>query len=66
LTLLNGNAALSPEMAARLEKALGADPQKLLNMQAEFDQQQQRLSAQKLPVGAYVPSFLKITAKDIH
>jgi hypothetical protein len=43
----------------------GADPQKLLNMQAELDQQQQRLSAQKLPVGAYVPSFLKITAKNI-
>jgi len=63
--LLNGNAALSPEMAARLEKAFGADPQKLLKLQAEFDQHQQRQSVQKLAVGAYVPSFLKITARDI-
>jgi hypothetical protein len=38
---------------------------KLLKLQAEFDQHQQRPSAQKLVVGAYVPPFLKITAKDI-
>src|SRR5713226_5119282 len=63
--LLNGNAALSPEMAARLEKAFGADPQKLLKLQADFDQHQQEESVQKLAVGAYVPSFLKITARDI-
>ena len=63
--LLNGNAALSPEMAARLEKAFGADPQKLLKLQAEFDQHQKLESVQKLAVGAYVPSFLKITARDI-
>ena len=30
--LLNGKAALSPEMATRLEKAFGADPQKLLKL----------------------------------
>ncbi|MGD0013639.1 MAG: HigA family addiction module antitoxin [Bryobacteraceae bacterium] len=35
--LLNGNAALSPEMATRLEKAFGADPQKLLKLQADYD-----------------------------
>jgi addiction module HigA family antidote len=63
--LLNGNAALSPEMAARLEKAFGADPQKLLKLQADFDQHRQQESVQKLAVRAYVPSFLKITAKDI-
>jgi addiction module HigA family antidote len=63
--LLNGNAALSPEMAARLEKAFGADPQKLLKLQAEFDQHQKQEAVQKLAVGAYAPSFLKITAKDI-
>src|SRR5258707_2723781 len=63
--LLNGNAALSPEMAARLEKAFGADQQKLLKLQAEFDQHQQRASAQKIAVGTYVPSFLKITARDL-
>jgi len=63
--LLNGNAALSSEMAARLEKAFGVDRQRLLALQAEFDQYQQRQSVQKLAVGAYVPSFLKITARDI-
>ena len=62
--LLNGNADLSPEMA-RLEKAFSADPLKLLKMQAEFDQHRQRSMASRLPVGAYIPPFLKITAKDI-
>ena len=32
--LLNGNAALSPDMAVRLEKSFGANRQKLLHMQA--------------------------------
>ncbi len=63
--LLNGNAALSPEMAARLEKAFGANAQELLKRQAEFDQFQQRAMAPKLAIGAYVPPFLKITAKQI-
>jgi len=63
--LLNGKAALSTEMAARLDKVFGADAQKLLKLQAAFDKHQQRLQAPKLPVGAYVPPFLKITASDI-
>lgn len=65
--LLNGNAAVSPEMAARLKKVFGADPEKLLKLQAEFDQHQQSSVAPKLPVGAYVPPFqdLKITANEI-
>ncbi len=63
--LLNGNAALSPEMAARLQKVFGADQQQLLKLQAKFDQQQQRSLSQKLAVGAYVPPFLKITVRDI-
>ncbi len=32
--VLNGNAALSPDMAVRLEKSFGADRQKLLDMQS--------------------------------
>lgn len=63
--LLNGNAALSPEMAARLEKAFGVSQQKLLQLQAEFDQHQQRSRAQTLAVSAYVPPFLKITARNL-
>src|SRR5579872_3833159 len=63
--LLNGNADLSSEMAARLEKVFGADAQKLLKLQAAFDEHQQRSQAPKLPVGAYVPTFLKVKAKSI-
>ena len=63
--LLNGKAALSSKMASRLEKAFRANPKDLMQMQAEFDQQEQLSLGRKLPVGAYVPPFLKTTAKDI-
>src|SRR6266849_6758110 len=63
--LLNGKAALSPEMALRLEKTFGAGQKELLRMQAEFDQGQTRRREQRVAVRAYVPSFLKITARDI-
>ena len=38
---------------------------KLLKMQADFDQHQARIRDQTVAVRAYVPSFLKITARDI-
>lgn len=63
--LLNGNAALSPEMAVRFEKVFGADAKALLQLQAEFDQFQHRSIAPQLALGAYVPPFLKITARQI-
>src|ERR1022692_2058658 len=63
--LLNGNAALSPEMALRLEKTFGVNQQELLQMQAKFDQYQTRTRDRNIAVRAYVPSFLKITARDI-
>ena len=63
--LLNGNAALSPEMALRLEKTFGVSQQELLQMQAKFDQYQTRIRDQNIAVRAYVPSFLKITARNI-
>jgi addiction module HigA family antidote len=62
---LNGKAALSPEMAVRLEKAFGADRQRLLNIQAAFDQQEQRASERAVAVRAFVPSFLTIKARQI-
>jgi len=37
----------------------------LLKRQAAFDQHRQGSMAQKLSIGAYVPPFLKITAKNI-
>jgi addiction module HigA family antidote len=63
--LLNGKAALSSEMALRIEKAFGASQKDLLQMQAKFDENQTRVQEQGLAVRAYVPSFLKITARDI-
>ena len=63
--LLNGKAALSSEMALRIEKAFGASQKELLEMQARFDESQARTQEQGLAVRAYVPAFLKITARDI-
>ncbi len=63
--LLNGNADLSPEMALRLERTFGASQEELLQMQARFDQYHAQSSNQNIAVRAYVPSFLKITARDI-
>src|SRR3954466_6703029 len=40
--LLNGNSALSPDMAVRLEKSFGADRQLLLDRQAATDRAKQR------------------------
>ena len=40
--LLNGNAALSPEMALRIEKAFGVGMDMLLRMQAWYDASQMR------------------------
>lgn len=65
--LLNGKAALSPEMAARLDKTFGAkaNKEKLMQMQIAYDQFQMRSRDHNIAVRAYVPSFLKITSRDI-
>jgi addiction module HigA family antidote len=62
---LNGNSALSPEMAVRLEKAFGADRKRLLDMQTAYDQQKQRTSEKEVAVRAFVPNFLTIKARQI-
>jgi addiction module HigA family antidote len=62
---LNGKAALSTEMAVRLEKAFGADRKQLLDMQAAFDSNEQESGGQTLAVRALVPSFLTIKAHQI-
>jgi addiction module HigA family antidote len=63
--LLNGNAALSSDMAARLEKAFKKYTRKeLIDMQAEYDAAQ----AKGKPLSetrAYVPPFLGIRANQI-
>ncbi len=63
--LLNGNAALSRDMAFRFEKAFGVSQKALLERQAEFDQSQDRSGEKDITVAAYVPPFLKITARNI-
>jgi addiction module HigA family antidote len=63
--LLNGKAALSAEMALRLEKTFGVSQEELLRMQAKFDQHDMRARAPDIAVRAYVPSFLTIKARDI-
>ena len=53
--LLNGKAALSPEMALRLEKAFGVDMDLLLRMQAWYDTSRMRARADELAVRRYEP-----------
>ena len=64
--LLNANSSLSPEMAIRMEKTFGADRQKLLDLQSEFDRYGCYDIEKSIAARTYVPAFLKITAKQIH
>lgn len=62
--LLNGNADLSPEMAARLSTAFGVSARELLDRQTAWDALQ--TTAASAPViKAYVPPFLQIRAARI-
>ena len=54
--LLNGNAALSPEMALRIEKAFGVSMDMLLRMQAWHDASRMRARANEVRVRRYVPA----------
>lgn len=53
--LVNGNAALSPEMALRVEKAFGVDMEMLLRMQAWHDANAMRRRAGEIDVKRYHP-----------
>jgi addiction module HigA family antidote len=53
--LVNGNAALSPEMALRIEKAFGIDMEMLLRMQAWYDAHAMRERADEINVKRYLP-----------
>ena len=48
--LLNGKAALSPEMAIRFEKAFGISAETMLRMQAAYDLAQVELRADEIKV----------------
>jgi len=52
--MLNENAALSPEMAIRLEKAFGVSMEELVRMQCAYDIDQARKRAGEINVAPYV------------
>ena len=54
--LVNGKAALSPEMALRIEKAFGVSMDTLLRMQAWYDSHTMRQRADKIDVKRYEPA----------
>lgn len=53
--LVNGNAALSPEMTLRIEKAFGIDTEMLLRMQAWHDAHAIRQRSGDFDVKRYSP-----------
>lgn len=63
--LLNGQAALSPEMALRLKETFGADEKELLNIQMDEEAEKRSREYRKVSVARYVPDFLGITAEQI-
>lgn len=54
--LLNEKAALSPEMALRLEKAFHLNMDMLLKMQAWYDATEMRKQEGKIKIAPYVPA----------
>lgn len=53
--LINSKAALSPEMALRVEKAFGVGMELLLRMQAWYDAYAMRQRAEEIDVRPYQP-----------
>lgn len=54
--LLHGKAALTPEMALRIEKAFGPDMNHLLRMQLAYDVAKTRRHSREVAVKRYVPA----------
>ena len=54
--ILRGKAALTPEMALRIEKAFGPDMNQLLRMQLAYDVAKTREHASDIAVKRYVPA----------
>jgi len=53
--LLHGKAALTAEMALRIERAFGADMNHLLRMQLAYDVAKTRRQSRGLAISRYVP-----------
>ena len=54
--IVNGRAAISPEMAIRLSKAFGSTPEFWLRLQLNFDLAQVRAEADNIHVERYLPA----------
>ena len=54
--LLHGKAALTPDMALRIEKAFGPDMDHLLRMQLAYDVAKTRERARGISIKRYVPA----------
>jgi addiction module HigA family antidote len=54
--LLNGKAALTPEMAIRIEKAFGPEMHHLLRMELAYDVAEVRTLSHEIAVERYVPA----------
>jgi addiction module HigA family antidote len=54
--LLHGKAALTPEMALRIEKAFGPDMNHLLRMQLAYDVAETRQRTRNIRVQRYIPA----------
>jgi addiction module HigA family antidote len=54
--LLHGKAALTPDMALRVEKAFGPDMDHLLRMQLAYDVAKTRERARGISIKRYVPA----------
>ena len=63
--LLNGNAALSADMATRLEKTFNYPREELLEMQAHYDTARAKKKSAPAEIKVYVPPFLGIKANQI-
>lgn len=61
--LLHGKAALTPEMALRIEKAFGPDMHNLLRMQLAYDVAKTRQRARHISVKRYVPTRFPAMAR---
>ena len=64
--LLNTRAALSPEMALRVEKTCGPKMETLLRMQTAFEIAEVRQQAGKIAVKRYVPKPSAAHANGTH
>jgi addiction module HigA family antidote len=62
---LNGNTALTPDMAARIEVAFGANKEELLAMQSAFDAAEAQSKGAPADATPYAVPFLNFKARDI-